>query len=245
MERHEGKGIEWAVKPVPMEYGDGRHCNIIARGAYRGMEFAVISKDGWFPCGYVNVKGTSLDGMDYDHIDGIDCHGGLTYSENRLLLDYGGWWIGWDYGHNGDYCGFTDFGGRRYTTEEVVEECKRVIDQVIDKERGRLPQYVAEKIAEHYAHAKRKHPYFADRLFIYDNDGEDAKRDLESVRMLLQIEREQDKVYAETLANCEVAEVCDAIARGETAHAAEKCYDAIAVLLRMVDVLEGRQKLGK
>lgn len=33
-------------------------------------------------------------------------------------------------------------------------------------------------------------------------------------------------------------------ATGEAA-AVEECYDTIAVLLRMVDVLEGRQKLGK
>lgn len=100
------------------------------------------------------------------------------------------------------------------------------------------------KIAEHYAHAKAKHPYFADRLFIDDNDAEEAKRDLESVRMLLHIERKQGKVYAETLADCEAAEVCDAIARGDKAEAIEEVYDCIAVLLRMVDVLEGRQDLG-
>lgn len=103
---------------------------------------------------------------------------------------------------------------------------------------------VVLKIAEHYCHAKRKHPYFADRLFIDDNDAKLAKRDLASVRMILNIELEQGKVYAETLANCEVAEVCDAIARGDKAAAVEECYDAIAVLLRMVDVLEGRQSLG-
>lgn len=100
------------------------------------------------------------------------------------------------------------------------------------------------KIAEHYCHAKRKHPYFADRLFIDDNDAKRAKRYLESVRMLLNIERKQGRVYAETLANCEVAEVCDAIARGDKAAAVEECYDTIAVLLRMVDVLEGWQSLG-
>nr|DAG81948.1 MAG TPA: hypothetical protein [Caudoviricetes sp.] len=101
------------------------------------------------------------------------------------------------------------------------------------------------KIAEHYCNAKRKHPHFADMLFLWDdNDVEEAKRYLESVRMLLNIERKQGKVYAETLANCEVAEVCDAIARGDKAAAVEECYDAIAVLLRMVDVLEGRQALG-
>lgn len=104
---------------------------------------------------------------------------------------------------------------------------------------------VVLKIAEHYCHAKAKHKHFADRLFIDDNDAEGVKRDLESIRMLLNIERKQGRVYAETLANCETAEVCDAIARGDKAAAVEECYDVIAVLLRMVDVLEGRQKLGR
>lgn len=105
---------------------------------------------------------------------------------------------------------------------------------------------VVLKIAEHYCHAKRKHPHFADMLFLWDdNDTEEAKRYLESARMLLNIERKQGRVYAETLENCEVAEICEALARGDKAAAVEECYDAIAVLLRMVDVLEGRQELGK
>ena len=49
----------------------------------------------------------------------------------------------------------------------------------------------------------------------------------------------------DTLLNCEVWEVHDALFRGDNAHAVEECYDAIAVLLRVVDVIEGRQALGK
>ena len=104
---------------------------------------------------------------------------------------------------------------------------------------------VVLKIAEHYCHARAKHPYFADLMFLDENDAEDAKRYLGIVRTILNIERKNGELYAETLVNCEVAEICDAIARGDNAHAVEECYDAIAVLLRMVDVLEGRQKLGK
>ena len=48
----------------------------------------------------------------------------------------------------------------------------------------------------------------------------------------------------DTLLNCEVWEVHDALLRGDNANAVEKCYDAIAVLLRVVDVIEGRQPLG-
>ena len=104
---------------------------------------------------------------------------------------------------------------------------------------------VFAKIAEHYCHARAKHPYFADLMFLYENDAEDAKRYLGIVRTILSIERKKGELCAETLVCCEVAEICDAIARGDKAHAVDECYDAIAVLLRMVDVMEGRQKLGK
>lgn len=102
-----------------------------------------------------------------------------------------------------------------------------------------------EKIQEHYDHAREKHPYFADSMFLYENNVEDAKRDLRILRMVLNIERKEGKVCAETLLNCEVAEICEAISRGDNIHAVDECYDVIAVLLRMVDVLEGRQELGK
>ena len=104
---------------------------------------------------------------------------------------------------------------------------------------------VVLNIVEHYCHARSKHPYFADMMFLDENDAEEAKANLGTVRKLLRMELKQGEVYAETLVNCELAEVCDAIARGDKAAAVEECYDAIAVLLRMVDVLEGRQKLGK
>ena len=104
---------------------------------------------------------------------------------------------------------------------------------------------VVLRIAEHYCHARRKHPYFADMMFLDENDVEEAKRNLRIVRTLLSVELKVGKICAETLVDCEVSEICEAISRGHNSHAVEECYDAIAVLLRMVDVLEGRQKLGK
>ena len=104
---------------------------------------------------------------------------------------------------------------------------------------------VVLRIVEHYCHAREKHPYFADLMFLDEDDAEDAKRNLGILRALLSIERKTGNVCVETLFNCEVAEICDAIARGHNDHAVDECYDAIAVLLRMVDVMEGRQKIGK
>lgn len=103
----------------------------IADGTYKGLDYYVLSL-GTHPCAYIDVSDTPLAGKDYDDID-VDCHGGLTYGRNRLLtVDKRGWFIGWDYAHYGDYCGncFFVMGDKRWTTEEIVEECKSVIEQI-------------------------------------------------------------------------------------------------------------------
>jgi len=108
-----------------------------------------------------------------------------------------------------------------------------------------LDAAVVKKIAEHYRHARRKHPHFADALFLDgDNDMDSARRRLAALRQIIEVEKEDRMVLAETLLECELAEAACAYAGGDKAHAVEECYDAIAVLLRMEDVLEGRQKLG-
>lgn len=101
------------------------------------------------------------------------------------------------------------------------------------------------KIAEHYCHAKRKHPHFADRLCLDEKEPGCAKGCLETLRFILQVERRHGQVHAETLAECETAEAWEAYARGDSAAAVEECYDVIAVMLRVIDVLEGRQSLGR
>ena len=105
---------------------------------------------------------------------------------------------------------------------------------------------VAAKVAEHYEHARRKHPHFADGLFLDEKKSlESAKRRLAVMRMIIEVERSERTVCAETLLECEIAEVCCAFGSGDKAHAVEEIYDAIAVLLRMADVIEGRQALGR
>ena len=103
---------------------------------------------------------------------------------------------------------------------------------------------VAAKVAEHYEHARRKHPYFAHTLFLEASDESAAARTLVRTRFCLNCERRVGEVVAETVLNCEICEAIHALACGDKAHAVEEIYDAIAVLLRMVDVIEGRQALG-
>ena len=99
-------------------------------------------------------------------------------------------------------------------------------------------------ILHHYLNARAKHPYFADKLVTGETE-ENAADKLVEVRLCLKHECERGESYAEDLLLCELWEVMEAYAKGDKDAAVSECYDAIAVLLRMVDVLEGRQKLDK
>ncbi len=100
------------------------------------------------------------------------------------------------------------------------------------------------RIAEHYHKAQRKHPYFADVLFR-EARAEGAEADLAILRRSIGCRVELGYVIAESLLNCKFCEANAAFAKGDAPAAVGELYDAIAVLLRMIDVIEGRQKLGK
>jgi hypothetical protein len=68
---------------------------------------------------------------------------------------------------------------------------------------------------------------------------------LQRARERLRQEIDSQSVTPRDVLDCEVWEAMEAFVNGNTAHAVDECYDAIAVLLRTIDVLEGRQKLGK
>ena len=105
----------------------------------------------------------------------------------------------------------------------------------------------AEGIAAHYRHAKEKHPYFCD---WFKPDGA-SKSDMERVATGLYSARARISSAVETgnlgwddILTCEVWEILEALARGDMAHAKEEVYDAVAVLLRLLDVIDGLQELG-
>ena len=70
-----------------------------------------------------------------------DVHGGVTYADKKVWLR-GKWldardncvWIGWDYGHAGDYTPHWDGAEpeieHKWTTDEVAAECIKVIDHL-------------------------------------------------------------------------------------------------------------------
>lgn len=111
---------------------------VLAHDTYRDYEFAIVSF-GTHPCAYVGIpKGHRFYRKDYDlkMFDNIPAHCGLTYSEmgiENLMQDK--WVIGWDYAHSGDYTPLLFWEGlKRWSTEEILEEVKAVIDEIIKEE---------------------------------------------------------------------------------------------------------------
>ena len=112
-----------------------------------------------------------------------------------------------------------------------------------------LNQRVVPAIERHYKHAKEKHPYFCDRLIpgkdYAGNVGKEIENNLREIRSRIDRSIKSRRCEWNELLNEEVWEVLEAIYNGENDNAVEECYDAISVLLRVIDVLEGRQSLGK
>lgn len=103
----------------------------LAEGKDGGYEWKVLSL-GTHPCGYVSLpKNHPFYGKKYwDIDDNIEVHGGLTFSGK--LHGFEGLWFGWDYAHDGDYTYmpiYVSITDKRWTTQEVVDECQRVIEQ--------------------------------------------------------------------------------------------------------------------
>lgn len=101
------------------------------------------------------------------------------------------------------------------------------------------------RVAKHYAHAREKHPYFCDTMcrpcFPFDH----VAFLLEDYRNRIAHTMSTRQVLWVDLLGCEAYEALEAICKGDKAQAVEELYDAVAVLLRAIDVLEGRQTLGK
>lgn len=124
-------------------YQDRYKQELVFHKKYKGYEYFIVDL-GTHPTAYVKVpKNSKFFGREYYTYDDIKVHGGLTYSSNHLnFYKYSGkynWFIGWDYAHAGDY--YFDkilekylFGNdKKYTLDEIIEDCKSVINQLITK----------------------------------------------------------------------------------------------------------------
>lgn len=107
---------------------------LLEYNTYMGFNYVIVSQ-GLYICAYVEIP--SDFPYPRENIRNLDivCHGGLTFTGN-CLVDLGispdTFWIGWDYGHGFDLHDVRAFAFHEYTTEEVVAECHRVINQLVN-----------------------------------------------------------------------------------------------------------------
>lgn len=107
----------------------------------------------------------------------------------------------------------------------------------------RLSRHV-ENIKRNYALMVMRNPRFADRLQS-DGDRKSCERTTNRFSYFLNKEKAEGSVLAlDTLLAFRVAEAQEHIVKGHKDKAVEKCYSAVSVLLRAIDVLNGEQRLG-
>lgn len=101
-------------------------------------------------------------------------------------------------------------------------------------------------IDRHYIHAKEKHPYFCDKILPEQSENfrKAMRLILSDIRLVISEGIENRQLAAYTVVQCKMLEFVEFVIMVDTEHAIEKFYDAIAVMLRVIDVLEGRQTLG-
>ena len=102
-----------------------------------------------------------------------------------------------------------------------------------------------DRIEEHYASAREKHPYFCDKMQYPDNPFVTVAFLLNDCRERISYTSRRGICIWTDLLECEMYEALEAIKNGKKAQAVEELYDCVAVCLRAIDVIEGRQKLGK
>ena len=115
-----------------MVYRNRKNPEVLYSGEYKGHKFAILSL-GSHPTAYVENKMAITDYCDC-RLDNVEVHGGFTYcgkghwdEESKKTS-----WLGWDYAHCDDYQYLdTPWAGKQWTTAEIYDEVKSVIDQII------------------------------------------------------------------------------------------------------------------
>ena len=122
-----------------MIYINEQKRELLDTGIYKNYKYYIMSL-GTHPTAYIEIPEESkLYNKNYDDIY-INVHGALTYSQDYLYISetkkLEGWFIGWDYAHYGDYYGgYTELlqtnGSKKWSTEEILEEVKDAIEQLL------------------------------------------------------------------------------------------------------------------
>jgi hypothetical protein len=127
--------------PITVRYPD----HLLVRGEYQGYQYEVTRNHSYYRCGYVHVP---VDHPWYGAVPSVNVHTGITYTEPD---SDSGWWLGFECSGALDkpdrdlmddnakerqsemdvlFSILRDRGTVR-STEYVVSECERLIDQAI------------------------------------------------------------------------------------------------------------------
>ena len=127
-----------------MVYGYERINEVLMSGKGCGFEFKIMNY-GTHPCSYIRFTEEQAHALGWQNADEeewwddaychkLKCHGGCTYTEAQdpetKKKEDGYVWAGWDYGHAGDFIGYSlrpDWpvnrdSGHRYTLNELVDD---------------------------------------------------------------------------------------------------------------------------
>ena len=100
------------------------------------------------PCGYVGFsiedETKFMNALEKvrNCVGAIECHGGVTFNEDVEQTGCLPWmakpenakfrWIGWDYGHYGDYHPVHRPNGVEYDADDIMSDCINVIYQLMN-----------------------------------------------------------------------------------------------------------------
>lgn len=106
---------------------------LLKKGEIDGVEYRIYT-NGFFPLAYIE----NADGVDL-YNEGSIVHGGFTW-DDEFPGEPGVKWLGWDYGHAGDYSILfvgnvrSLYGELRvWTIDEIMEDVKRAIKALNEK----------------------------------------------------------------------------------------------------------------
>ena len=105
-----------------------------------------------------------------------------------------------------------------------------------------------KRIRQHYAYARLKHPAFCNWILPRKTTKDIKDKiayNLTRVRERIAVAEEKGVLGWDDILDCQMWKVFDALAKGDNDKAVKTMYKMIAVILRTIDVVEGRQKLKK
>lgn len=121
-----------------MIYSANRIKEVLHSGEYKGYKFCIMNL-GTHPTAYVECKLENCNSYGDKRLDEISVHGGFTYLDNAYWDETDKTtYLGWDYAHFMDYAGYKlnfldrmrSKENKKWTTAEIFEEVKHVIDQM-------------------------------------------------------------------------------------------------------------------